>query len=1275
MNTRRPTRFEEIHRDVGIGVAELDEQLRYIRVDETLAAMNGLAAEAHVGRSIAGVVGAEAGREPEAIAQRVLASGRAEKQVELRLAINGTAGVVRDWSIGFYPVHDEDTHAVRGVDIAVRDVTDERRHARCNVLERDVAARLATEAGGVDGALGDVLGKLAVELELRAATLWCPDAGSPSYVRARWPSDAGDDEIAALDALLRTVAVASDEKPLDSDTMASGSSGVIWIDTLANVPTLATTAAALGAGTAFAIPIVRGEDRLGVLAGVSNERLGTHQAACRMLERLGRTLGDFLVRRESEERVRHRERDLESLMQVLPDALVRFDAEGRQSFVNDAAAELFGGSPDTLVGLTPFAAGLPRSVHDELLSQNARVFSGGEPVHEELALETRHGRRWFRVRHLPERDENGTVVSVLAILGDITERRRIASTLVERERGLERALDEVATLYRNLPVGLCVIDRNRRLLRLNAQLARVNGGTADALAGQPMGTLHPLFDTLVGPMLDTVFECGEDQLGHECEGALGPDGEQRHWIVDLLPLRDEKCGETRAISCTVQDITARKQTERRLAARAAVADVLGPANELEAAVPGLLDALGGVFDADIAEYWTFVPDRAHLVRSEFRASPRIGDEQAARFGERAFAPGEGLPGAVWSERYARRVLDTVPGSRLGREHEIRALGLRTGLAFPVLIDDTPIAVITLFLRERLSGDPLLLEALEQIGRDIGERERRFGDERALVQARAAAERANESKSDFLATVSHELRSPLTAILGYADILDSRLDDPDDRHSVETVRTNGQHLLALLNDILDLAKIESGKFAIDQDETTLVGLVGEVHSLMAVRARERTLALRVDFDGQLPERIVTDELRLRQILINLIGNAIKFTDSGSVILRVRFEATDEERLVFDVVDTGIGMTPAQRRRLFEPFTQVDSSNTRRYGGTGLGLAISRRLAHLLDGELTVESTSGVGTTFTLSMPARVVAGSPMKTLTLGSTARESTRRDTTTGLPRLTARVLVADDRPDIRLLVRRFLEDAGAQVIAVADGEAVIETIATGGSETLPDAIVMDMQMPRLDGYQATRRLRAHGFDRPVLALTAAAMTGERERCLAAGCDDYISKPIDAQALVESLANLLAERSRKLERRSSEEPATTFTTNESIPALRVLLVDDNADALTVTARLLGRSSNDVRTAADGRSALSIADTWRPDVVLLDIGLPDIDGNEVAGRLRATLGDGVVLVALSGQTPDAARSDIYPFDHQVLKPAKLRVLTELLATVRGRETAEGVNPSG
>ncbi|MDX1657108.1 MAG: ATP-binding protein, partial [Candidatus Competibacteraceae bacterium] len=397
-----------------------------------------------------------------------------------------------------------------------------------------------------------------------------------------------------------------------------------------------------------------------------------------------------------------------------------------------------------------------------------------------------------------------------------------------------------------------------------------------------------------------------------------------------------------------------------------------------------------------------------------------------------------------------------------------------------------------------------------------ERSRRLNEElerlvaertRELEAARRVADAANRAKSEFLANMSHEIRTPMTAIMGYADVLLAHVRDPDNRQCVETIKRNGHHLVEIIDDILDLSKIEAGKLELERRRFSPEQVVADVHSLMEVRARERGVPLGVEYQGLIPATIESDPTRLRQVLANLVGNAIKFTEQGWVRLVVRL-LSDEitPRLEFQVIDTGIGIGPEQLARLFRPFSQADTSVTRRFGGTGLGLAICRRLVEMLGGEITVDSAPNQGSTFAFTVTTGSLAQVPL--VEPGGEIKPPAVA--TVPVAALDGRILVVDDRHEIRMLIQHYLENAGARVVTASDGQAGLERALEAEKTAEPfDLVVMDMQMPVLDGYQATARLRAAGFCRPIIALTAAAMQGDREKCLAAGCDDYLSKPVD----------------------------------------------------------------------------------------------------------------------------------------------------------------------
>jgi CheY-like chemotaxis protein len=398
---------------------------------------------------------------------------------------------------------------------------------------------------------------------------------------------------------------------------------------------------------------------------------------------------------------------------------------------------------------------------------------------------------------------------------------------------------------------------------------------------------------------------------------------------------------------------------------------------------------------------------------------------------------------------------------------------------------------------------------------------------ALVSARNDADSANRSKTEFLANMSHEIRTPMTAILGYVDLLadhgDANPDAPSRDEAVETIRRNARHLLSLINDILDLSKIEAGQMNLDRQRVRTLDLVQDALRLMDDRARQKGIALRLALDGEVPDTIVTDPTRLRQVLINLLGNAVKFTEQGSVTLTLRRDVGHPSRLEFEVADTGIGMTPEQLSRLYQPFVQADSSTTRRYGGSGLGLAITRRCTDMLGGGISVRSALGSGTTFTFSVDAGDLTGTqPARLRAPGEQPGAGLQLPTAVRQPLSGVRVLLAEDGIDNQRLIRFHLERAGAKVDVVDNGAKAIERVQDSSRLDRHDVILMDMQMPVMDGYEAVRRLVAAGVRVPTIALTAHAMPGDREKCIEAGCTEYLCKPVDPRALIAAIRHVIA---------------------------------------------------------------------------------------------------------------------------------------------------------
>ncbi len=414
-----------------------------------------------------------------------------------------------------------------------------------------------------------------------------------------------------------------------------------------------------------------------------------------------------------------------------------------------------------------------------------------------------------------------------------------------------------------------------------------------------------------------------------------------------------------------------------------------------------------------------------------------------------------------------------------------------------------------------------------IARDVTERKRaEEAMQRAeeMRRAKEAAETADRAKGEFLGHISHEIRTPMTAILGFTDVLleDDRVCALPDHllHGLQTIRQSGNHLLNLINDILDLTKIEAGRLRIDCEPCSPARIAGDVLASMCPRADAKGLTLALESNPDVPTTIQTDAVRLRQILINLLSNAIKFTDSGGVRLQIRPDRGSEAAptLQFTVIDTGIGMSETDVGRLFEPFYSSDAGTTTE-SGAGLGLAISRRLADLIGGKIDVRSRPGEGSTFTLTLPIGPMG--PPNPSSSGGAPPAGSDSGVCSLPPQLAigGRILLAEDNEAIRHLVALRLEQRGTEVAVASNGRQAVDLAMAAQEAGRPfDWILMDVQMPVLDGYAATRELRDRDYRRPIIALTAYATAENREESLRFGCDDHLGKPVDWDRLVRVLA-------------------------------------------------------------------------------------------------------------------------------------------------------------
>ena len=517
---------------------------------------------------------------------------------------------------------------------------------------------------------------------------------------------------------------------------------------------------------------------------------------------------------------------------------------------------------------------------------------------------------------------------------------------------------------------------------------------------------------------------------------------------------------------------------------------------------------------------------------------------------------------------------------------------------------------------------------------------RIAQEQQLTAALLDADAASRAKSEFLASVSHDIRTPLSAIVSHADLMlrsDVALDQAASQEGATAIKRNANSLLELLNDILDLSKIEAEQLEVINQPVAMASLLDDLMSMMQVRAAQKNLALQVEVSSPFPEIIQSDRVRLRQILGNLVSNAIKFTERGFVRITVGYKAPD---LVLIVEDSGIGIPADRIAQLFEPFQQGGRHIAQRFGGTGLGLSISRRLLDKMGGSIRAESVPNEGSRFLVSLPAGNIDGARMLTEIEVIPAEE--QPVAAPALAALRGTVLIAEDSAELLATTSELLTHCGATVCPVSDGVEALREVRAAPDRF--DLLLLDIEMPRMDGLALTRTLREEGHSGPIIALTAQTMKGDQDRALAAGFDAFLAKPVDAELLVNTLKRLMHQ------------------ANRPPPGATVLVVDDHADSSAALAQLLQLEQCEVYTAHNGNETRHLLQTVTPDLCLLDVNLPDIDGPLLLQELKAMSNlAATTFVATTGEVGAAAEARFLAagFDHYLPKPVDLEKLKQLI----------------
>lgn len=546
--------------------------------------------------------------------------------------------------------------------------------------------------------------------------------------------------------------------------------------------------------------------------------------------------------------------------------------------------------------------------------------------------------------------------------------------------------------------------------------------------------------------------------------------------------------------------------------------------------------------------------------------------------------------------------------------------------------------------------------------------------------RHKVEQQNKAKDKFLAHLGHELRTPLTSILGYTELL---LDDAGNermQQELSIIHTNGKHLLSLLNDLLDMSRIMANKLELSPKDINLSGFMTDVHSLMNLAAKDKGLRLSINCQTPLPESIKADPTRLRQVLINLISNAVKFTDSGNIEVSLEVFAShsgDEERLRFSVKDSGIGMPPDKLDDIFHPFEQIEDVMRANHGGAGLGLAICRELVHKMGGDISVESTFGKGSVFSFYIDPGDISDQPRDELNL---AAPSSRTPGAMNL-HVSGRVLIVDDLRELRRLTGHMVSQCHAQVAYAENGVKALEAVLMAEQEGKPfHLVLMDIHMPVMNGIDSLKAMRKHNCKTAVVAITAASRKGLKQSLMDEGFDDILGKPIEKHALMQILDKYLIRTidpdlaDVSLPDGVNASPDSSIGQGDNIAShsehdspsdsassdtKRVLVIEDDHDAADLMQLLISHQGHHVAVANTGQQALSHVDQEQYDFILLDLTLPDYHGFELADALQAHINASTTIVVVSGREPEANDLTLHNISHSLLKPVSKDDLSTLL----------------
>ncbi len=869
------------------------------------------------------------------------------------------------------------------------------------------------------------------------------------------------------------------------------------------------------------------------------------------------------------------------------------------------------------------------------------------------------------------------------------ELRRSVSDLsqaVQQRRLAEHEIDQLFTLSLDM---LCIAGLDGYFKRINPAWEKTLGIPTETLLAEPyVDFVHP--DDREATFAEAK-KIGEGIATVSFENRYRRDDGTYLWLLwNATASTDQKL-----IFAVARDITQRKRAERRMAAGYAVTRVLAEAESLDVATPKILRAICEGLSWEIGAIWRLDEGAGilrcvevwHTTNSEFSRFVDTTKELSCKIGE-------GLPGRVWESEEPAWIPDVSQDANFPRAPLAVQEGLHAAFAFPIRSAGHFLGVIEFFSREIRKPEDDVLEMFDSIGSQIGQfierrhaetelkhyteyleaaREAQAEDARRLAQlvkelevAKQRAEEATRAKSEFLANMSHEIRTPMNAIIGMTELaLDTKL-RPEQRDYLRTAKTSATSLISLIDDILEFSKAEARKVELDRVPFALRDILEDTLRVLAVRAPQKGIQLACDVPPEVPDRLIGDPERLRRILVNLVGNAIKFTEKGEVVVRAALESLSGDDIVlhFTVTDTGIGIPPENQTKIFEAFAQADNSTTRKYGGTGLGLAISAQLVELMGGRIWVESEVGRGSIFHFTAHFGRQSDAAVSTT--------DTRPVKLRNLP-----VLVVDGNAATRKSMEEMVTNWKMKPVGVESGPAAFEALERAHLNRKPFRLVLlDAEMQGMDGFEIAARLKENPDWRgaSLILLASAAGPEHQQRARHLGAAALLAKPITQSDLWDAIVKALHVRSSPNVRLSGGRRGAHRTSNP----LRILVAEDNPVNQELALHLLERRGHSVIVAENGRQAIEAAAKHKFDLVLMDVQMPEMGGIEATQAIREkeiSTGAHLPIVAMTAHAMrgDRERCLAAGMDGYIAKPLDPRTFLQTVESLASDEVVSEPEP--